>query len=136
MFKFKFSVTGNIQLEKVWQLYSNVSEWSKWDSDIKSVILEGDFVTDNAGVIKIKNGQSLDFTLKDVNKLQSFTNVSHLGAITIEFGHFIKTNSSENSTITHTVTISGGDEKQMENMGKEITANIPESMKQLLSLSK
>ena len=136
MFNFTFSVTGNIQLEKAWQLYSNVSEWSKWDSDIESIILEGDFVTDNAGIIKMKNGQTLPFTLKDVFELQSFTSVSHLEGITIEFGHFIQTDNNNNSTITHTVTISGGDEKQMEGMGKGITANIQKSMEQLLCLSK
>ena len=136
MFNFTFSVKGNIQLEKAWQLYSNVLEWQKWDSDIESVILEGDFVTDNAGIIKMKNGQALPFTLKDVFELQSFTNVSHLEEITIEFGHFIQTDNNSNSTITHTVTISGGNKKQMEGMGKGITANIQKSMEQLLCLSK
>jgi len=136
MYNFKFSVTGNVQLKKIWELYSNVSHWCKWDSEIESVSLEGEFVTDSSGIMKMRNGQSLPFTLKEVHELNSFVNTSHLGTITICFGHSIKTNNDGDCTITHTVTISGGDEKQMEEMGKGITAHIPKSMAQLLYLSK
>ena len=38
------------------------------------------------------------------------------------------------STITHTVIISGGADEQMEGMGRGITANLPNAMDKLLSM--
>ena len=135
MFNFENSVTGMVSAEKVWGLYSQVTLWSKWDSDVESVSLDGDFVVNNSGIIKMKNGQALPFVLEDVISPNSFINVSSLGNITVRFGHFIKTNDDGSCTITHTVTIDGGEDSQMENMGKGITANIPASMTKLLSLA-
>ena len=135
MFNFKNSVTGTASAEKVWGLYSQVSHWSKWDSDVESVSLEGDFIANNSGIIKMKNGQSLPFVLEEVGSPNSFINVSSLGNITVRFGHFVKTNLDDSCTITHTVTIDGGEDIQMENMGKGITANIPASMTKLLLLA-
>lgn len=135
MFNFENSVTGNVLSEMLWELYCDVSCWSKWDSDIESVSLQGNFNTNDTGVIKMKSGQSLPFTLEEVNAPNSFTNVSRLGELTIRFGHFIKKNPDSTCTITHTVTIDGGETNQMKNMGKGITAHIPASMAQLLSLA-
>ena len=135
MFNYENTVTGNVKAEKVWELYSTVMSWSRWDIEIESVSLEGDFVTGSSGMIKMKNGQFLPFTLDEVETNKSFTNTSNLGDITISFGHTITSNSDGGCTITHNVAIGGGDESQMEIMGLEIIDNIRVSMKQLLFLS-
>lgn len=135
MYNYENSVTGNVKVEKVWELYSTVSFWNRWDIEIESVSLEGDFVTGSSGMIKMKNGQFLPFILENVEIGKSFINTSKLGEITISFGHTIKYNDDGGCTITHNVIIDGGDESQMEIMGLEITDNITESMAQLLFLS-
>ncbi len=135
MFNYENSVTGNVKAEKVWELYSTVNYWSRWDIEIESVKLDSEFITGSSGMIKIKNGQFLPFILEKVETGKSFINTSKLGDITISFGHTIKSNDDGSCTITHNVVIDGGDESQMEIMGLEITENMSESMKQLLFLS-
>ena len=135
MFNYENSVTGNVKAEQVWELYSDVSSWKRWDIDIESVSIEGEFVEGSNGMIKIKNGQFLPFTLEKVEVNKSFINTSQLGDITISFEHIIKSNNDGSCIITHKVVIEGGDESQMEIIGLEIAENIPVNMKQLLFLS-
>ncbi len=130
MYSFEHIVKGNIDLQKVWALYSDVSRWSEWDSDIESVALQGDFTKGSTGVINMKNGQALPFIIDSATSESEFVTSSHLGALTVSFGHTITEQS-----ISHTVTIVGGEDKQMEGMGKGITAHIPKNMETLLSLS-
>ncbi len=130
MFNFEHSIDGDIDLSKVWELYFDVSHWKKWDKELESVTLQGEFVKGSAGGMKMKNGQSLPFILDSVTPMSEFTTVSTLGAIVVSFGHTITS-----KTITHTVQIHGGEDKLVENIGKAIVAHIPESMDTLLSLS-
>ena len=135
MYKYENSVTGNVKAEKVWELYSTVANWSRLDIDVESVSLEGEFVEGSNGMIKMKNGQFLPFTLEKVEVNKSFTNVSQLGDMTISFEHIIKSNDDGSCIITHKVIINGEDESQTEIIGLEIAENIPANMNQLLSLS-
>ena len=135
MFNFKKSVTGNVQVEKVWGFYSDVSQWCVWDCEVESVILDGNFVSGINGTMKMNNGQSLPFALKDVQEPNNFVSICQLGPISICFGHSLIINVDGSCSITHEVTINGGDEKQMNGMGKGITAHIPESMEKLMELA-
>ncbi len=135
MYNYENSVTGNVKAEQVWELYSTVARWSRWDIEVESVSLEGSFVTGSSGVMKMKNGQFLPFILEQVEIGTSFISTSKLGDIVLSFGHTLKYNNDGSCTITHTVKIDGGDKSEMEAMGRGITENIPESMKQLLFLS-
>ena len=46
MYNYENSVTGNVKAEQVWELYSTVARWSRWDIEVESVSLEGSFVTE------------------------------------------------------------------------------------------
>ncbi len=135
MYNYENSVTGNVKPEQVWKLYCDVSCWKRWDIEVESVSLEGDFITGSNGMIKMKNGHFLPFKLDEVEVDKSFTTVSTLGSVVISFKHTIKSNNNDSCTITHTIKIDGEDEKQIEAMGLGITENIPEGMTQLLFLS-
>jgi hypothetical protein len=129
MFNYEKTVSGNIDSKKLWELYSDVSRWKEWDTDVENVVLNGAFVPGSSGVMAMKNGQSLPFVIDSVDNEKEFTTSSCLGAITISFIHIIT-----ETTITHTVTIAGGADAQMDGMGKGITANLPATMARLLSM--
>ena len=129
MFKYEKTVSGNIDNKKLWELYSDVSRWKEWDVDVENVALNGTFSPGNTGIMSMKNGQSLLFTIDNVSAEKEFTISSCLGEITVSFIHVITA-----TTITHTVTIAGGAEAQMEDMGKGIIANLPDTLDKLLSM--
>lgn len=129
MFKYEKTISGNIDSKKLWELYSNVSRWKEWDTDVANVVLNGEFVHGSSGVMEMKNGQSLPFVIASVDTEKEFTTNSCLGTITVSFIHIIT-----ETSITHTVTIEGGVDAQMDGMGKGITANLPATIDRLLSM--
>lgn len=129
MFKYENTVAGNIDVKKIWELYSDVSRWKEWDIDVENVVLDGAFVPGSHGVMSMKNGQSLPFTIDSIDVEKEFTTSSCLGAVTVSFIHIIT-----ETSITHTVTVVGGAKEQMEGMGRGITANLSASMDRLLSM--
>ena len=129
MFKYEKTVSGNIDNKKLWELYSDVSRWKEWDIDVENVVLNGTFSSGSTGIMLMKNGQSLPFVIDSVTTEKEFTTSSCLGEITVSFIHVITA-----TTITHTVTIVGGADAQMEGMGKGITANLPDTLNKLLSM--
>lgn len=132
MFTYETSLTGKADIQKIWEMYSDVSNWSKWDKSVKSVQLSGAFCTGAHGVMEMADGMALPVELTECTDKKSFTTKSQLGPVTVTFGHLLQ--EDENGvTITHTVTIEGGEENQMKGMGKGITADIPNCLQRLLS---
>lgn len=43
MYIYKKSITGKADIQKIWELYSDVTKWSLWDESVKSVRLSGPF---------------------------------------------------------------------------------------------
>ncbi len=133
MFNYETAMTGTSDVQKIWNLYSDVQKWSLWDKSVKDVKLFGDFCVGTEGVMIMADGSSLPILLTECTTNKSFTTQSKLGSVIVTFGHLLK--DDENGiTITHTVTIKGGDENQMKGMGEKITAGIPNCLRLLLSL--
>ncbi|WP_343098904.1 hypothetical protein [Clostridioides difficile] len=134
MFKYENAVSGKTNIDRVWALYDDVSKWSLWDKSVKSVQLMGEFKVGSTGVMEMANGSKLPFSITECEEKKYFTTESSLGPIVVTFGHILE-EKNDIVTIVHTVQINGGDEIQMKGMGKGITENIPDCMKQLLSIS-
>lgn len=134
MFQYENEITGKASIKNIWKLYADVSKWNLWDNSVSAVKLTDEFKTGAQGQMEMANHAILPFTITECTMNQSFTTSSKLGPVTVTFGHILS-ETKENVTITHTVTIEGGDEKQMEDMGNGITAGIPACLKSLLSLS-
>jgi hypothetical protein len=135
MYTYEHTVNGTASLAKVWELYSDVSKWSAWDKGVKSVELSGAFTEGSQGVMEMVNGQKLPFSIRESNPGLSFSICSQMGPISISFDHILQ-EVNGTVTITHTVMIDGGDEQEMEGMGKGITASIPGCLECLISLAK
>jgi hypothetical protein len=134
MYTYEHSVRGAASLARVWELYSDVSEWSMWDKGVKRVELAGAFVEGSQGIMEMMNGQKLPFTITESTPKRSFSTLSQIGAIRASFGHMLE-EANGSVVITHSVTIEGGDEGQMVAMGRGITASIPECLDCLLALA-
>ena len=132
MYIYKKSITGKADIQKIWELYSDVTKWSLWDESVKSVRLSGPFCAGTHGIMEMEYGPNLPIVLTECEDKRSFTTKSELGPITVTFGHLLKEDAN-GVTITHTVTIEGGEENQMKGMGEGITAGIPNCLQKLLS---
>ncbi|MCR2033980.1 SRPBCC family protein [Adlercreutzia mucosicola] len=133
MFYYEESATGQADINRIWDLYSDVSKWSTWDSGVRSVRLSGPFSAGTHGVMEMSHGPDLPFILVECSQMKGFTTKSEMGPMTITFEHALEEDAG-NVIITHAVTIDGGEESQMDNIGKGITAGLAGCLKKLLSM--
>jgi hypothetical protein len=136
MFCYEHTVSGKMDFGEVWLRYADVSRWPEWDLDMESVTLDGSFASGTPGTMFMKGMPPLPFKLDEVEVGISFVSSTVLGDAVVQFGHFIIDEGNGEYTLKHTVTITGGDEAQVQGMGRGITASIPANMENLYRLAK
>ena len=136
MFSYENTVTGSLDVVKLWELYSDVGLWPNWDMGVQGVRLDGEFAAGAHGNMLIDGMPPLAFTLTEVKPGSLFVVSSTLDDFTVIFGHYIVDAGNGSYTLRHTVTVTGKDDMQVQGVGRGITANIPASMDNLLRLAK
>lgn len=92
--------------EAVFALYQDVASWPLWDSETKSVEIDGGLVVGAAGWLKPKSGPRAKITVTEVTRGQSFMVEGHLPLCRMRFGHDLTFKAGE-TRARHTVTFSG-----------------------------
>lgn len=136
MFYYENIITRSLDINKLWDLYSNVHDWSQWDKALKEVELKGAFQTGTEGILYSNDMPPLPFQLDAVKKHVSFAVVSCFGTIKVHFGHEIIHRGKDEYSLKHSVTMEGAPEEQLNQIGQEITSGIPQSMETLIALAK
>lgn len=134
MFEFEEKVSGIGRVERVWELYSDVNKWRLWDKSLEAVVLSGKFIKDSTGIMTMKNGMKMPFTIIECTPNKSFCTKSELGNLCIKFDHTLEQREGQ-VNISHRVTIEGGEKKQMEGIGNQIIAGLSECLKALIAQS-
>jgi hypothetical protein len=92
--------------EQIWNLWTDVENWNKWDNEVEYSELYGSFEAGTSGILKPTNGPKSKFQLTSVDKLHSFTSRSFLPFTKMDFIH--EMSEEEGSLIvTHIVSIKG-----------------------------
>lgn len=103
--KLSFELLVNTTPERVWELYADVNEWLKWDSNLKNVTLNGNFSIGSTGIIEVVNQPSIPYTIIDVQENVSFCTKTTIPSLCeIYFNHVI-TVVDEKCTIKHSVEL-------------------------------
>ncbi|MDE5581792.1 MAG: hypothetical protein K2I95_10295 [Treponemataceae bacterium] len=133
MFVYEHSVSGKTTVRRIWSMYADADKWRLWDAGIDSAELPGGLAEGASGVMHMKDGAALPFTVIECRENEGFSAQAKLGALLVTLGHSIKAD-GDLVTITHTVTVEGGSDAQAEGALKAISSGIPESMRRLLAL--
>lgn len=126
MFTYEHHMDRPMDTERVWNCYSDVTLWTKWDPIVKSVEWEGPFEAGRSGVKQLRNGQPLPFTIAELEEGKYMVLTSERGPMKIRQEYHI----SENQMVWK-VFIEGGTDNQRNRMGEKITSHIPETMNRL-----
>jgi hypothetical protein len=92
--------------EQVWKLWADVAGWSRWDDEVASSRLEGDFAVGTRGSLKPKGGPTTSFVLTHVEPNVAFSNRSSLPLATLEFVHTLRVEAGE-TVIEHRAEMKG-----------------------------
>ncbi|WP_375444095.1 SRPBCC family protein [uncultured Fibrella sp.] len=70
---FSHSVETAARPERIWQIWTDVPNWKKWDKGLKAAELNGPFATGTTGKLTPDKGPSSRFDLVEVAPGQSYT---------------------------------------------------------------
>jgi uncharacterized protein YndB with AHSA1/START domain len=136
MFTFQASAISKANPETIWQLYSDVTNWKRWDDAIISSHVEGAFEVGSHGSMTIEgNPRPLPFVLLEVEANRIFRDVTEIPGVKIEFTHRLEP-TAEGTKITHHVTISGPAWEQVAaTVGKKLEHGLPITVASLAKLA-
>ena len=132
MIEFEYEVSGDLDLNKLWSMYSNVENWKLWDEELERVKLDGDFTENTNGMMYFKNMPPVGIKLFDVTENKEFSTISELSdiAIRIVFIHKIS-----ETKIFHKVSISSLADTDLSNF-KEFEGDLIKSVDKLYEICK
>lgn len=136
MWTSEFSMEIEASPEKIWQLWTDVASWKKWDASVEYSKIDGKFENETFGLLKAVNGPKSKFCLKDVVLNKSFTSHSKLPLCTMDFVHELE-NENNIVKIKHCIKITGPLTFIFKNViGKNAAKGLPIAVKKLVEMAK
>jgi hypothetical protein len=71
--------------ERVWELWTDVANWNRWDSTVEGSELHGNFSVGTKGVTKPVGGPKYKFEITNCKLLETFTNSTYLPLCKADF---------------------------------------------------
>ena len=72
-YHFLYTIGIECKKEKAWELLIKVTDWNKWDTELKKAIVFDDFGLGAKGELTPKNGPKLKFEISDYSEGKSYT---------------------------------------------------------------
>lgn len=105
---FEASAEGRVSLPAIWKIWTDVSSWPEWDTELEWSQLDGPFFPGTLGSLKPNNWSPLKFTISEVVVNKEFKDVTTMPFGTIlEFHHLAESIDHKNSRIIHRVHCKG-----------------------------
>lgn len=134
--KYYSEVFNNVKKEKIWELWSDVNSWNKWDPDIKYATIAGEFKEGSIISLKPKKGPLIKIKLSEIIQNRKFTNTFSFPAMTMFFIHEMF---EENNCLRLTTTIQvsgllGYIWRKL--VAEDIVKTLPQQMHSLIQMAK
>lgn len=138
MYEYEYSLETSASPEAVFQLYSDVSSWPRWDKDVEKVELAGEFEAGVSGVMVITGQGALPFTLTSVELNRGFSDQTPLeeAGVVVNFDHILTPTAQGGTLITHRLSITGPAAATVgPQIGPFITEDFPQAVATLAQLA-
>lgn len=99
-------VYKGVQKEHIWQAWSDVNNWPKWDGELEYCDLQGEFVQGEQFILKPAGGPKVKITLSEVCRNEKFTDYCKFFGATMYDAHELR-DEPEGLRITNTITVTG-----------------------------
>ncbi|MBL4821371.1 MAG: hypothetical protein JKY98_10350 [Gammaproteobacteria bacterium] len=110
-YSFKYSLETSARRSTIWQLWSDVENWKKFDTLLEYSYLDDDtsFVTGATGVLNAEGAPEVKFEIMNVIEPESFTVRLHLPLYqTIDQQRYFEVSDSGVATFSHEISFKGG----------------------------
>ena len=135
MWIYQHSIETEASAAQLWDLYSDISTWPRWDGGLERITINGPFAAGATGEMKFAGQDPLPYTLAEVDPGRSFVDETDMGDILIRFEHSLAVKGSA-TVVTTRVTISGSKADELgPEIGPMITADVPDQLASLARLA-
>ena len=128
----------NIDIDRLWELYSNIENWKLWDEEVESISLFGEFLAGTKGTMTMEGQEPMNFSLTVVEPKKCFIDETIIEPLNVSIivGHFIEQKTNDRFYLRNSVIIKGENADMVaEKIGESFTVDIPKSMEKLIKLS-
>ncbi len=136
MWSKKVTIKTDASKEQIWNLWSDVKNWNKWDEEIKFSHLDGDFEVGTLGVLKPTKGPKSKFKIYSTNKPNEFTAIFYLPLTKAYFTHELIEKDGQ-LYISHGIEMKGVLSFLFSRLiGENLIKNLPTAMEKLSQMAK
>ncbi len=87
MWEKEVSISTDATKQQIWKLWEDVSNWNKWDKEVETSEIFGEFKPGTQGALKPKSGPKIKFEILSVDHLREFSTRSFLPLAKMDFIH-------------------------------------------------
>jgi len=138
MWKYQHSIDTDASAEAIYALYADVPNWTRWDTGVTNVTLDGPFAVGSTGTITPEGQDTMPYRLVEVEPNRSFADETDIpgAGIVVRFDHLLEPLPGGRTRITHGVTIFGPSAAELgPTIGPQIVSDLPEAMEALANLA-
>ncbi len=122
---------------KIWELWSDVSSWPKWDHDLLWASLEGSFVEGAMGRLKPKGWVVSSFLITKVRSLEGFSDETAMPLTKAIFHHRLTPLDNGKIRITHSAEVRGLLAPLLRlTLGGKLAVGLPKAVRRLIEMAK
>lgn len=105
---FSYTLTTTASRERIWQLWTDVAGWPRWDTPLQSASLEATIGTGISGRLVTRSGQRSQFTVTEFAPVNSYAFCTNLPGATLTVRRFFgRGQDGGRLEFTHRVGFSG-----------------------------
>ncbi|BAY17211.1 hypothetical protein NIES2109_14700 [Nostoc sp. HK-01] len=133
--KFSHTVKTNATPEQIWEIWVDVNNWQKWDTELEFASIEGDFTLYARGKLKPKNAPVSVFFISEFESKKSYTFTTQLPLCKLNVRRYLTVNQS-GTFFTHEISFTGILSFLFSNLlGRKFQKVLPEVMDKLRKLA-
>jgi Polyketide cyclase / dehydrase and lipid transport len=135
MWSFEYSQPTSADVDVVWSLWSDVSNWNRWGPDLEEVALEGEFTAGAHGALRPEGMGSLPFTITRAEPGVGYSDETPIGHAVLRFDHDLIAVGGERQ-VRQRVTMEGSSANELfEEFADRIIKDIPGSVARFIELA-
>lgn len=134
MYEYEHTVEADAAPGAIWELYTDVAGWPRWDGSIVSMELDGPFASGTPATMTLEGMAPISSVLAEVEPERRFVDLSSVPEFGIEvrFEHHLAPRADGGTTLTNRVIVTGPGAGKA---GPMITGDVPETMRRLADLA-
>jgi len=111
--------------EDIWQAFIDTSSWKHWNCGVKSISLEGPFLTGTWFSMELPEGAIIRSQLIDVSEQKHFIDETRISETLVRVEHRIEALGKDYCQLTYAISVQGPDAQAL---GEDISSDFPDVM--------